>query len=290
MKRVLSFDIGGTKIAYAIINEQGEFVGDINKVSTPADADGIRAFFKQVIKEYYNDIDGVAFSTAGAVNNEGTRITSFTGNLPKGYNETEFTALTDKPVLVENDANSAGWAEYKLGAAQGCSNAIVLAIGTGVGSGIIVDNKLLKGKSGAAGEMHFPIDSGHKRFCKGCGQYDCFESFASGTGLGIIAQNIMGDNATTYDVIAGKDKGDAVAIKVFTEWQNYLTKGLIMLGNIFDPEKIILSGSMAQFIEYDKVEKAVNDAILTQPLQVCPAKFENNAGMLGAGLLLLKKL
>ena len=63
-----------------------------------------------------------------------------------------------------------------------------------------------------------------------------------------------------------------------------------MLGNVFDPEKIVLSGSLAQFVEYEKVEKAINEAILTQPLQVCPAKFENNAGMLGAGLLLLEKL
>lgn len=290
MKKVLSFDIGGTKIAYAIIDENGHFVCDVTKVSTPDTAEGIRDFFRKTIKNHYGDIDGVAFSTAGAVNHEGTRITSFTGNLPKGYNETDFEKLTDKTVLVENDANSAAWAEYKLGAAQGCRDAIVLAIGTGVGSGIIVNGKLLKGKSGAAGEMHFPIDSGHKRICRGCGQPDCFESFASGTGLAVSAQAIMGESSTTYDVIAGKNKGDSLAVQVFNEWQNYLIKGMIMLGNVFDPEKIVLSGSLAQFIEYEKVEKSINEAILTQPLQVCPAKFENNAGMLGAGLLLLGKL
>lgn len=290
MKKVLSFDIGGTKIAYAVIDEKGQFACEVTKVSTPDTAAGIREFFVNTIKEHYTDIDGVAFSTAGAVNHEGTRITSFTGNLPKGYNETDFVKLTDKPILVENDANSAAWAEYKLGAAKGCRDAVVLAIGTGVGSGIIVNGKLLKGKSGAAGEMHFPIDSGHKRICRGCGQPDCFESFASGTGLAMSAQAVMGENATTYDVIAGKNKGDSLAVKVFCEWQNYLTKGMIMLGNVFDPEKIVLSGSLAQFVEYEKVEKTINEAILTQPLQVCPAKFENNAGMLGAGLLLLEKL
>lgn len=290
MKKVLSFDVGGTKIAAALVGEDGNFQGDIMHYSTPADAQGIVKLFQEVINQNYDSIDGVAFATAGAVNMEGTHITSFVGNLPSGYNNTDFTSLTDKPVLVENDANSAGWAEYALGAAKGCDDAVILTIGTGVGSGIIVKGKLLKGKSGAAGEMHFPIDSGHKRKCKGCGMYDCFESFASGTGLGLFAQAAMGEKATTYDVIAGKKQGDSTAIKVFDEWQNYLIKGMIMLGNVFDPQVIVLSGSMAQFIEYDKVTSAINSAILTQKLRVIPARFANDAGMIGAAMLLHEKL
>lgn len=290
MKKVLSFDIGGTKIAYAVIDEKGEFITEIQKTATPDTADGIRDLFKSVIKENYDNIDGVAFSTAGAVNLQGTRIISSNGNLPQGYNQTDFVGLTDKPVLVENDANSAAWAEYALGAAKGCQQSVVLVIGTGIGSGIIVNGKLLKGKSGAAGEMHFPIDSGHKRKCKGCGMYDCFESFASGTGLATGAKAVMGEDATTYSLIEKRNQGDETAIKVFDEWQEYLVKGMIMLANIFDPEIIVLSGSMAQFIEYSKVENEINQAILTQPLKVCPAEFENNAGMLGAAMLLQEKL
>ncbi len=290
MKKVLSFDIGGTKIAAALIGEDGSWQSDVVKYATPQTAPEIVDLFKKVIAEKYAEMNGVAFSTAGAVNLEGTRITSFVGNLPQGYNNTDFCALTDKPVLVENDANSAGWAEYALGAAKGCKNSVILTIGTGVGSGIIVDGKLLKGKSGAAGEMHFPIDSGYKRQCRGCGMYDCFESFASGSGLKVFASEIMGENSTTYDVIAAKKQGDAKATETFSVWQNYLIKGMIMLGNVFDPEVIVLSGSMAQFIEYDKVENAINDAILTQPLVVKPAKFANDAGMLGAAMLLHNKL
>ena len=290
MKNVLSFDIGGTKIAHAIIDERGSFVTEIKKTTTPDTADGIRDFFKSVIKENYTCIDGVAFSTAGAVNLQGTEITSFTGNLPDGYNQTDFVGLTDKPVLVENDANSAAWAEYTLGSAKGFSHAVVLAIGTGIGSGIIVNGRLLKGKSGAAGEMHFPIDSGHKRKCRGCGMYDCFESFASGTGLAISAKAAFGEDATTYSLMEKVKQGDKTAINIFDQWQEYLIKGMIMLANVFDPEVIVLSGSMAQFVEYSKVENEINKAILTQPLKVFPAEFENNAGMLGAAMLLQEKL
>ena len=290
MKNILAFDIGGTKIAYGIIDKNGNFSGEINKTATPATTPEIAELFKKIIAANNDKIDGVAFSTAGAVNLEGTKVISFAGNLPEGYNLIDFSNLSDKPFLVENDANSAAWAEYVKGAAKGKDNSITLAIGTGVGSGIIVGGKLLKGKSGAAGEMHFPIDSGHKRRCKGCRMYDCFEAFASGTGLQTSARTVMGENATTYDVISGIKKGDPIACKVFDEWQNHLIAGMIMLGNIFDPDVIVLSGSMGQFVDCKKVEDVVNSSILTQPLHICKAKMENNAGMLGAALLLQEKL
>lgn len=290
MTKVLAFDIGGTKIAYAVINEKGEFSGEVIKVSTPKTSAGIYELLKTTVKGHEDQIDGVAIATAGAINNEGTRITSHVGNLPEGYNKTDFMSLTSKPVLLENDANCAGWAEFAIGAAKGCRNAVILTLGTGVGSGIIVEGKLLKGKSGAAGEMHFPIDSGHKRKCSGCGQYDCFESFASGTGLNVNAREYMGEEATSYDVIRGLKEGNHQARAAFDKWQGYLVKGLIMLANIFDPEMIVLSGSMAKFVEYDKVNKEVNERILTQPFELKEAMFENNAGMIGAALLLIDKL
>ena len=289
MTKILAFDIGGTKIAYAVINEKGEFLREIIKVSTPKTSSGIYDLLKTTVKGLEDEIDGVAIATAGAINNAGTQITSHVGNLPSGYNKTDFISLTTKPILLENDANSAAWAEFAIGAAKGCQNAIILTLGTGVGSGIIVNGKLLKGKSGAAGEMHFPIDSGHKRKCT-CGLYDCVESFASGTGLNANAREFMGENATSYDVIRGLSEGNRQARAAFDQWQDYLTKGLIMLANVFDPEVIVLSGSMAKFVEYDKVNKAVNDAILTQPFVLKEAKFENNAGMIGVALLLADKL
>lgn len=288
MKKVLAFDIGGTKIAYAIINNNGEFETQIKKNSTPKTCDEIVTLLKNVIRESYDVVDGVAIATAGAINKEGTKITSHVGNLPAGYNQIDFTSLTDKPILLENDANSAAWAEFILGAAKGCNDAIVLTLGTGVGSGIIVDGKLLKGKSGAAGEMHFPIDCVDARQCT-CGLKGCFEAYASGTGLNKNAVLFMGEGKTSYDVIDGIKNGNTKAREAFDKWQNDLTCGLIMLANVFDPEKIILSGSMAKFVEYETINKKVNNAILAQPFKLEEAKFENNAGMIGAALLLFDK-
>ena len=288
MEKVLAFDIGGTKIAYALIDKKGDFASEITKVATPDTSEKIYDLLKNTISEYEAGTVGVAIATAGAVDIDGKKITSHVGNLPKGYNALDFKSLSNKPVLLENDAKSACWAEFALGSAKGCQNAITLTIGTGVGSGIIIDGKLLKGKSGAAGEMHFPIDSRKKRQCT-CGIDDCFEIYASGTALNLYAKEYMGENATSFDVVEQKNS-DSKARAAFDEWQGKLLQGLIMLGNIFDPEMIVLSGSLSKFIEYEDLNKRANAKILTQPFILKEAKFENNAGMIGVAMLFFDKI
>ena len=209
--------------------------------------------------------------------------------MPKGYSDINFSKLSEKEVFIENDANAAAWAEYKLGSAKGCKNSVIVTLGTGVGSGIIVDGKLMKGKNGAAGEMHFKLYPDKRRKCT-CGSYDCWESYASGNGLKRTAKEIYDNNdITTYDVIEGIKNNDSRAIKSFEKWQNDIIAGCIGLANIFDPDCIVMSGSMAEFLEYKKIQDAVNNDICTTPTKILKAKFDNNAGMIGVALLALKE-
>ena len=182
MKKALAFDIGGTKIYSTIINENGEILAEIDKFATPKSLDEILDILSNQIKKHENETDIIAIATAGAVNNENTGIVSSTGNMPQGYNKIDFQSLSKKRVFVENDANSAAWAEYKIGASRGTSVSVLLTLGTGVGGGIIINNNLLKGKSGAAGEMHFKMYPDKRRKCT-CGGWDCFEIYASGKAL-----------------------------------------------------------------------------------------------------------
>ncbi len=289
MRKVLAFDVGGTKIAYAAIAADGSFANEIIKVTTPRSAAAVYELLHTVIKGQEHEIDGVAIATAGAIDNANLHIISRVGNLPEGYGELDFQSLTHKPLLLENDANAAAWAEFCLGAAKGASNAVVLTLGTGVGAGIIVNSRLLKGKSGAAGEMHVRFNNEHRRLCT-CGLWDCLETYVSGNALTADAKDFMGAEMTSYDVIRGLKSNDQKARAAFDHWQNCLENALVMMGNLFDPEVIVLSGSMAQFVEYDKVGRQANQDILTSPFALRPAKFENNAGMLGAALLLLEKI
>ena len=157
INKVLAFDIGGTKIAYATVDRNGKILNEVIRHPTPAAPGAAAKLLKTIIAQFEDQIDAVAVSTAGTVDRTNSRITGSVGNMPEGYMDTDFKALSAKPVVVENDANSAVWAEHVLGNAKGHDNVILLTLGTGVGVGIIADGRLLVGKSGAASSSRFTM-------------------------------------------------------------------------------------------------------------------------------------
>lgn len=303
MKKILAIDVGGTKLVYAIINEKGEFLTNPDKVPTPGNIEELTTLFKKIIAKHETEIDMTAFATAGAVNITNTKVESSTPNMPEGYNSLDFATLSKKPVFVENDANAAAWAEYKTGAAQGEHNTITITLGTGVGGGFIVDGKLLRGKSGRGGEVGSMKINSRGRICT-CKRKDCYESYASGTGLkktaveialndDIFKQSVFNnkspENITTYDIIDGLKINDEYSKKVFNIWKNDLITGLINITNIFDPESIIISGGMGEFINTKEVEDSINSEIVVSPVKIKLAKAGNSSGMIGAALLAAEK-
>ncbi len=285
---VLGIDIGGTKIYCAKINKTGEIVGEVGKYKTPQNKTEFEETLKNIISKYEKEVIGVAIATAGTVSNDNDKIIGSTGNMFKEYPKTDFQTLTKLPVFLENDANSAAWAEYKIGASKGSSVSVLLTLGTGVGGGIIINNKLLKGKSGGAGEMHFKMRMDKHRQCT-CGAYDCFEIYASGTGLRITAQEMSGRlDITTYDVIDGVKSGDKLMTEILEQWESDIIDGIIGLANLFDPDCVVLSGSMAEYVDTDKIEKCVNSEIVTFPTKIKKATAGNYAGMIGASLLAME--
>ena len=290
MKTALGIDIGGTKIYATLINGSGEICSEVERYSTPKTAKEIVEKLKEIISKYEDEVEFSAISTAGGVNRENTKVICSTANLPEGYPNTDFSSLSNKPVFVENDANCAAWAEYKIGSAKGMENSITLTLGTGAGGGIIVDGRLLKGKSGTAGEVHFKMSLDKKRRCT-CGAYDCFEIYASGNGLRLSGIDVTGNkDITTYDIIEGVDKGDEKMLRAYNIWQNHIIAGLVGLADIFDPDCIVLSGSMGKFCDIEYMEKLVNEEIVTMPTKILHASSGNYAGMIGAVLLGFDKL
>ena len=285
MRKALAIDVGGTKIYNTIINEKGEILAEVEKHHTPKTFNEIKALFEEIISKYEKEVDVIAFATCGAVNNSNNAILGSTGNIAKEYPTMDFKSLSKKPVFVENDANAAAWAEHVIGSSKGMPYSIMLTLGTGVGGGIILDNKLYKGKNGAAGEMHFKMRTDKHRKCT-CGSYDCFEAYASGTGFKRTAEEISGDpDITTYDVIENKDR--PMMKKILETWQNDILEGIIGLANIFDPDVVVLSGSMAEFVDIEYLEKQANSEIVTTPFKVVKASAGNYSGMIGAALLAL---
>lgn len=289
MRKALAFDIGGTKIYSTVIDETGNILTDIDKFSTPKTLDEIKKVLKDQINRFEDDVDVIAIATAGAVNNSNTAVIGSTGNLVLGYNTLDFQSLSSKKVFLENDANAAAWAEYKIGSSRGAAVSVMLTLGTGVGGGIIINDKLLKGKSGAAGEMHFKMYPDKRRKCT-CGSWDCFEIYASGTALKIDAEEMLNDkNVTTYDVIDGVKQGNKIMIDILNKWQDDIIIGIKGLTNIFDPDCVVLSGSMAQFTDIKKIEDEVNSDIVTTPTSIRLASAGNYSGMIGISLLALSQ-
>lgn len=288
--KALGIDIGGTKIYAAPVDKNGKILTPPKKFATPKTVEEIKETLAKIIEEESKGASIVALATAGAVNNENTKVVSSTANLPEGYSEIDFSSLSPKtPVFVENDANCAAWAEHLTGAAKGSKHSITLTLGTGVGGGIVVNNKLLKGKSGAAGEMHFKMSLERRRPCT-CGTYDCFESYVSGRGLCFTYQDILNRDLTTYQIVERAQNGDAGCILAMDIWQRHLADGIIGLNDIFDTEVVVLSGSMAQFVEVEYVENLVNREIVTTPTRVKHASAGNFSGLIGASLLALDRI
>ena len=305
MTNALGIDIGGTKILYAVLDEQGNIITDIKKCPTPKSAKEIELTLKNIISEYYNQIDAIGLSSAGAVNMSNTMVVSSTPNLPEGYNDIDFSKLSDKKVFVENDANCAVWAEYKKGAAKGFSTVLMATIGTGIGGGVVYNGKIFRGATGNALEVGSMKIFADKRQKCTCGRYDCWESYASGTGLKNCAiygaknyqefsssmfKNKKPEEITTYDITDGKEQGDAFAVRVYNQWIDYMFTGLVSLTDIFNPDCIVISGGMCRFVDAKAMEERINRESVVANVKVKLAETENNAGMIGAGLLALENL
>jgi len=213
------------------------------------------------------------------------------------------------PVIAENDANAAAWAEGRLGAASGAKNYIMLTVGTGVGGGIVINGELYRGANGFAGEFgHMPISpwgdgTGERERCS-CGQFGCLEALASGSNLGRMARRKggrFGDSAVVR--LAGGDleaitgamvgeaalAGDKFALDLLVELGTFLALGLAGLAHAFDPELIVVGGGVAEvgepFLGPARRELQRLFAGTVAPPPLFQAKLGNNAGAIGAALL-----
>ena len=122
-----------------------------------------------------------------------------------------------------------------------------------------------------------------------CGAYDCFEIYTSGTGLKLTAEEMTGNKEiTTYDVVEGAQNSNPKMLEILDRWHNDLASGIVGLANLFDPDCVVLSGSMAEFVDTEKLENEINSQIVTTPTKIVKAQAGNYSGMIGAALLALE--
>ena len=291
-KTIMGVDIGGTKIAYALVSS-GRLVTPVKTVQTPR-GEKILSVVGKIYENFSRKylISGIGISTAGMVSDDG-RIVGSTGNIP-GWQGTKVKEILQKkyrlPVVVENDANAAAYAEYQIGSARGANPLLMITLGTGVGGGVVVNGKLVRGAHFAGGEIgHIKLSYTKQRLCT-CGRYDCLEAYASGNGLLALIKHYFPDRykkITTRDLFK-LSKNNILAMRAIEDWHFYIAEGICNLFQVFDPEKIILSGGLSEQVDLKYLNKQVAKQVLPaleKAIRIEKSVLNNDAGLLGASLL-----
>jgi glucokinase len=264
MSLTIGVDVGGTKVAAGVVDAQGGLIEKLKRPTPAASplqtAEVISAVVTELISRH--PVIAVGIGAAGFVD-ESRSVVLFAPNL--AWRDDPIKAQVESrvsvPVIVENDANAAAWAEVAMGAARGMEHVMLITVGTGIGAGLVLDGRLYRGRWGAAGEPghHRVVPDG--RLC-GCGNRGCWEQYASGSALTFEAREFARRSpggAVRLLQLAGGDpdkingplitqaarEGDAGALRCFEIVGGWLGAGLAGLAAILDPACFVIGGGVS---------------------------------------------
>jgi glucokinase len=287
------FDIGGTDIKYGLVDRDGRLV-DRSKVRSPETIEGILATLEEAWRRLKKSAPGpirsCGFGIAGFYSVRERKVLQ-SPNYPSLDGYPLIPALRrfiDVPVRAGNDANMAAFGEFKHGAGQGVRSLVLLTVGTGIGSGLILDGKLWQGEGGFAGEIGHITVNPEGSACA-CGGRGCLETEASAPRLvrdfrALTGRTDVTDSRDVYRLAKG---GDAAALESFRRLAYWLGIGIGTVVNLLNPERILLSGGVvaAGRILLDPVVEEARRR--SNPLSFAGCRIEkaalgNDAGLVGA--------
>ncbi|CAN5596563.1 ROK family glucokinase [soil metagenome] len=265
MGLTIGVDVGGTKAAGGVVDEAGTVLAAVRRPTPSQDPQATEDVIATVVEELREnyDVEAVGLGAAGFVD-ESRSTVLFAPNL--AWREEPLRADVERrvglPVVVENDANAAAWAEYRFGAGRGHRHVVLVTLGTGIGGGIVVDGALYRGRFGIGGEFGHVNAVRDGRRC-GCGNRGCWEQYASGRALVREAQELAresplvagrmlelaGGSADAIDgpvVTRAAAEGDPSALECFRLVGDWLGRGLADLAAVLDPSCFVLGGGVSE--------------------------------------------
>lgn len=286
--KTLGLDLGGTKIAAAVVDD-GRILSR-HRVVTPqtgfeavvvALAEAARALLPE-----HSEITRVGVGSPGPLDMKAGRVL-FAPNIPGMENVPLVAALEEAlglQVVLENDANAAGYAEHLYGAAQELESSIYVTISTGIGGGLFFGDQVIHGAHGTAGEIgHMTLQA--RGPLGGDGHQGSWEALAAGRSIAREASYAYGETMTTEAVFRRAQAGESKASKIIDNAAYYTGMGLANLLKIFDPDAFIIGGGMSQVGAFylDKIQ-AEADALTEgyPPVTIRLAKLGTDAGVIGA--------
>lgn len=309
---ILALDIGGTKLAAGIVEDDG---GVRSFLVTPSDAirgpdDTLGRLFelgRAAIAQAgidRSEVAAVGIGCGGPLDSDAGVLIA-PPHLP-GWRDVPVRALAEKAfqrrATLENDATAAAAGEHRWGSGVGVADMLYLTVSTGVGGGVVIGGRLYRGAVGNGGELgHVTIDW-HGRPCHGCGRRGCLEAYVSGTSIAARAREALAlapvstsalsalTTVTAADVSAAARDGDALAVAVWDETCEALACGVTSLVNLFEPELVVLGGGVTRAgeqllgpvrerVRADAMEPAARAA------RIVRSAFGDRVGVVGAAAI-----
>jgi glucokinase len=305
-------DIGGTKILGVVVDRsEPREVRAEHRVPTPRGTAAVLDAIADVVRtldanEDAGDVGSVGVGIAGLVDRDGVLQTA--PNLPTLRDvavRTELEQRLDLPVQVDNDATCAAWGEHEAGAALGVLDAVFVALGTGIGAGIIAGGDVERGAHGFAGEPGHMIVDPHGPACP-CGRHGCWERYASGSGLGRLAREAAeaGRLQASLQLAGGEvhavrgehvakaaQEGDEQALELLRTFGWWVALGVGNLVTILDPALVVIGGGLIEIGAplMDPVREHYRTLVMSYDhrtdVEIRPAQLGERAGAIGAAML-----
>lgn len=313
-KLYIGVDVGGMSIKAALVNKQGEIIYKSTKKTNSLEG-GPGVLLKDIkelmiehieyAKKSGDVVKGIGFGIPGVVNNEKGTI-DYACNLGvENVNLRDYLSELNLPIYLSNDANVACLGEERFGAAKEYDNVVLLTLGTGIGGGVVIDDKLFEGVEGKGAELGHTVIVVDGEPCA-CGRRGCFEAYASASALLRYTRQEMKRNhdSMMWDYCKGDidnvdgltsfecaKKGDVSSNLVIDTYVKYLSEGVLNFCNIFRPQVILLGGGISNQDKYliEKVKKYCADRNYgyknTPVVEIRVASLKNDAGVIGAACL-----
>lgn len=266
MSLTIGVDIGGTKVLGGVVDDTGKVIATARRDTPAEDTTETLDRIVDVIKELgaAHDVDAVGIGAAGWIDAKRATVL-YAPNLAWRDEplRDEIAAKIDYPVIVENDANVAAWAEFRFGAARDADESMVLfTVGTGIGGGIVLGGELVRGAHGIAAELGHTLSVRDGHPC-GCGAKGCLEQYASGNaltrfarasieadpGLGKRLMELAGGDIEKLNgpmVTKAAQEGDQIAVDSFAKIGYWLGIGLSDIVQILDPQMLVVGGGVSE--------------------------------------------
>ncbi|MGC8545318.1 ROK family protein [Athalassotoga sp.] len=304
--KVLGIDLGGTKVAMGIVDENGNILKR-QTIDTKTE-EGFNAVVERIAKTANEmtkseKVEMIGIGSPGSIDHK-KGIVRFSPNFP-GWIDVplgpEISSKTGVKVVVENDANAFAVGEKWFGVAKGYTNVLGITLGTGVGGGIICDDRVFRGSTGIGGELGHVIVEPNGYLC-GCGNHGCLETIASATGISRLAKEWKERYPDTSikefsakAVLDAAKKGDPLGIKVFERVTEALGIAIGSFVHIFNPQIIVIGGGVSRSGKFllDGVEKKTHENVMKSfwgTYKIVLSNLVDDAGIYGAASMCFEEL